>query len=180
MEAVRTALQRQCEEGIIYCGYTVDTPEAFLETFELEQWEPVRFTRFPSEAELSFTFSDSLSLLVSEEAGLAQVQLGEWEWEKEEKVYRLPEGTAAAIVRYAQEHHCLGREESLARCEAVEKVSAADDQGASGHGCRGRGAAFPVDGGGVAKPIGAHGSLGPLCPAVSVGVLYRHLLAGYR
>lgn len=63
---------------------------------------------------LSFTFSDSLSLLVSEEAGLAEVQLGEWGFEKEEKVYRLPEGTAAAMVRYAQEHHCLGREESLA------------------------------------------------------------------
>lgn len=132
LEEVRTALQRQCEEGIIRCGYVVDTAEAFLETFELEQWEPARFTRFPSEAELSFTFSDSLSLLVSEEAGLAEVQLGEWEFEKEEKVYRLPEGTAAAMVRYAQEHHCLGREESLARCEAASEVSVADDQGRQG------------------------------------------------
>lgn len=132
MEAVRTALQKQCEEGIIRCGYVVDTPEAFLETFELEQWEPARFTRFPSEAELSFTFSDSLSLLVSEEAGLAEVQLGEGGFEKEEKVYRLPEGTAAAMVRYAQEHHCLGREESLARCEAASEVSVADDQGRQG------------------------------------------------
>ena len=42
---------------------------------------------------MSFTFSDSLSLLVSEEAGLAEVQLGEWGFEKEEKVYRLPEDT---------------------------------------------------------------------------------------
>lgn len=39
LEEVRTALQRQCEEGIIRCGYVVDTAEAFLETFELEQWE---------------------------------------------------------------------------------------------------------------------------------------------
>ena len=130
LEAVRTALQRQCEEGAIRCGYVVDRPEAFLDTFELEQWEPVRFTRFPAEADLSFTLSDSLSLLVSEEAGLAQVQLGEWE--KEEKVYRLPEGTAAAMVWYAREHDCLGREESLARCEAVEEVSAVDDRGRQG------------------------------------------------
>ena len=43
---VRTA-QKQCEEGIIRCGYVVDTPEAFLETFELEQGSRPGLPGFP-------------------------------------------------------------------------------------------------------------------------------------
>ena len=177
LEAVRTALQRQCEEGAIRCGYVVDRPEAFLDTFELEQWEPVRFTRFPAEADLSFTLSDSLSLLVSEEAGLAQIQLGEWE--KEEKVYRLPEGPPPPWFGMRGSMTAWAGRKAWPAARPWRRCPLS----MTGDG-RARflwtGAAFPVDGGGVAKAVGAHGSLGPLCPAVPVGVLHRHLLAGYR
>ena len=108
--------------------------------------------------------------MVSEEAGPAEVQLGEWGFEKEEKVYRLPEGTAAAMVRYAQEHHCLGRR-SLARCEAASEVSAADDQGRQGTVAVDEALGSLWTAAEWREPL-VSTILGPLCPAVPVGVLY--------
>ncbi len=147
----------------------VDTPEAFLETFELEQGAgPVYLVSLGGGAVL-FTFQRFAVPLVSEEAGPLR-----FSWEngdlKRRRRYTACRRVPPAMVRYAQEHHCLGRR-SLARCEAASEVSVADDQGRQGTVAVDEALGSLWTAAEWREPL-VSTILGPLCPAVPVGVLY--------